>query len=317
MKMTLCIALLALTGAGTPPFWGFFAHEKINRLAVFTLPPEMIAFYKKNVDYLARSAVLPDKRRYAMEEEAPRHYLDVDHYSDHALPRHWPEAIALLGEDTLRAHGVLPWHIFLMYFRLRDAFLTRDPDAILKLSAELGHYVADAHVPLHTTMNYNGQLTGQEGIHGFWESRLPELFSDEYNYFVGKAEYLGDPQQTAWSIVTESHELVADVLHGEKTLSGRFEEKKYAFETRGRSTVKVYSPEYARAYHKVLDGMVERQMRAAIRMTGSFWYTAWVDAGQPDLKKLINHTPSERELEENREALQRWKDERRLMRDHE
>ena len=134
---------------------------------------------------------------------------------------------------------------------------------------------------------------------------------------MGKAEYLGDPQQTAWSIVTESHELVADVLHGEKTLSGRFEEKKYAFETRGRSTVKVYSPEYARAYHKVLDGMVERQMRAAIRMTGSFWYTAWVDAGQPDLKKLINHTPSERELEENREALQRWKDERRLMRDHE
>ena len=66
------------------------------------------------------------------------------------------------------------------------AFIEKDSDKILKYSADLGHYIADAYVPLHTTENYNGQLTGQKGIHAFWESRLPELFSEDYNYLVDK-----------------------------------------------------------------------------------------------------------------------------------
>ena len=50
--------------------WGFWAHRRINRMAVFTLPPEMIAFYKKNIEYLTEHAVDPDKRRYATRHEA-------------------------------------------------------------------------------------------------------------------------------------------------------------------------------------------------------------------------------------------------------
>ena len=320
MRKTLLLALVGLALAGFRPDWGFFAHQKINRLAVFTLPPEMIGFYKQHIGYIASAAVNADRRRYVIVEEAPRHYLDVDHYGDSALfrlPHDWKAAVEAFGEDTLQAHGILPWHIFRMYLRLRDAFMVRDPALILRLSADLGHYVGDAHVPLHTTENYNGQLTGQEGIHGFWESRLPEVFSGEYDFFVGRAEYLEDPREAAWTVVATSHALVDRVLSGERELASLYEEKKYAFETRGKSTVKVYAIEYARDYHQALDGMVERQMRASVKMTGDLWFTAWVDAGQPDIRMLIDHKPTVEELREKREALETLKRQRFQMRGHE
>ncbi|MGC1241776.1 MAG: zinc dependent phospholipase C family protein [Chryseosolibacter sp.] len=319
-KTLLLLALLGLSNAAFRPVWGFFAHERINRLAVFTLPPEMIGFYKKHIAYLERSAVNPDKRRYVVPEEAPRHYLDADHYGDSALtvlPHDWREAVTRYSEDTLQAYGILPWHIDAMYHRLRDAFLVKDPAEILRISAELGHYISDAHVPLHTTENYNGQLTGQEGIHGFWESRLPEIFSEEYNFFVGKAQYMPYPQDAAWEIIASTHKLVDRVLSEEKKLGLRYEEKKYAFETRGTLTVKVYAVEYARDYHTVLDGMIEEQMRASVKAIGDIWYTAWVDAGQPDLRKLIDYKPTEAELQKNREALTEWKKNRVKVRAHE
>jgi hypothetical protein len=320
MRKTLLLALFSLAAAGFRPNWGFFAHQKINRLAVFTLPVEMIGFYKKNIGYLIEASVNPDKRRYAVADEAPRHYLDLDHYEDTAsyfLPVRWDQAVQLHGRDTLLAYGILPWHIQEMYYRLRDAFLLKDPALILKLSAELGHYIADAHVPLHTTENYNGQLTGQDGIHGFWESRLPESFSGNYNFFVGRAEYIPDIQSAAWQAIRSSHAMVDQVLGEEKKLASQFEERKFAFETRGKVTVRVFSAEYSMAYHRILGGMVEERMRASIKTTGDFWYTAWVDAGQPDLQQLIHYKPGKEELEKNRKALASWKERRLKIRDHE
>ena len=310
MKRTLSIALIALCIMAFKPLWGFFGHQKINRLAVFTLPPDLIGFYKKNLSYITEASVNPDKRRYAIPEEAPRHFIDVDHYGDSVFSRLAHDsggARAMYPRDTLEAHGILPWHIHTMYVRLRDAFMVRDPSLILKLSAELGHYIADAHVPLHTTRNYNGQLTGQEGIHGLWESRLPEIFSGEYDFFVGQAEYLPSPQAAAWDIVSSSHQLVNTVLSEERRLGLQYEEKRYSYETRGNTTVKVYAIDYSRAYHVALNGMVEAQMRAAIKMVGSYWLTAWIDAGQPDMRKLMTYRPSAEELERNRAELRRWK----------
>ncbi len=301
-------------------FWGFFAHQRINRLAVFILPTEMIGFYKANINYITEAAVNPDRRRFSSSEEAPRHYIDIDHYGDSAvnkMPRFWKSAVEKYSEDTLKAYGIVPWHINTMYYRLKDAFLMNDPEAILRISAELGHYVADAHVPLHTTENYNGQLTGQEGIHAFWESRLPELFSNDYDFFVGKASHLDNVQIAAWEAVENSHRAVDSVLVLEHELSNRFSSSKYSFETKGRQTVKVYSQEYSKAYHEILKGMVERQMRGAIKMIGDLWYTAWVDAGQPDLKKLINYKPSEEELKKKREEVEAWKKEQIKSRSHE
>src|SRR5690606_7761813 len=117
-------------------------------------------------------------------------------------------------------------------------FMVRDPQSILRISADLGHYIGDAHVPLHTTRNYNGQLTGQEGIHGFWESRLPELFSEGYDYLVGPALYLENPQETAWQIIHDSHAYVGDVLRLEAELAQRYGERRFSFETRGRASVR-------------------------------------------------------------------------------
>ncbi len=301
-------------------FWGFFGHQRINRLAVFILPPEMIGFYKVNINYITEASVNPDRRRYSSPHEAPRHYIDIDHYGDSALykmPRFWKDAVEKYSEDTLKAYGIVPWHINIMYYRLKDAFLMNDPEAILRISAELGHYVADAHVPLHTTENYNGQFTGQEGIHAFWESRLPELFSGDYDFFVGKAAHIDQVQPAAWKAIEGSHLALDSVLRLEKELSNRLGSLKYSFETKGRQTAKVYSVEYSKAYHQILNGMIERQMRGAVKMIGDLWYTAWVDAGQPNLKKLIHYKPTDAELKKKREEVDAWKKEQFKSRQHE
>ena len=310
MKKELPLHLGAIMLCITLSSWGFYGHKRINHLAVFTLPPQMIGFYKKNISYITESSVNPDRRRYAVVDEAARHYIDLDHYGDSAMytmPRSWARAVEVYSEDTLKAYGIVPWHVYRMYLRLRDAFMVQDPARILRVSAEIGHYIGDAHVPLHTTKNYNGQLTGQEGIHGFWESRLVELFSEDYDFAVGRAVYLNDPQSTIWQAVLESHFLKDSVLKEEKKLSDRFGDRKYAFETRGRQTVKVYSRVYSKAYHKILRGMVERRMKGAVHMIGSFWYTAWVDAGQPDLKFLIDYQPDESEILAKQKELEAWK----------
>ena len=300
--------------------WGFFAHQKINRLAVFILPPEMIGFYKKNIQYLTEASVNPDRRRYVVPEEAPNHYIDLDDYGDSAvykLPRYWNDAVKKYGEDSLQAHGIVPWHINRMYYQLREAFLLKDPKRILKVSAELGHYVADANVPLHTTRNYDGQLTGQNGIHAFWESRLPELYFGEYDFFVGKAIHLDNIQLAAWKAIETANNALDSVLRFEKLLSEKLGDKKFSFETKGKQTAKVISTDYAMEYHTLLSGMVERQFRASIKMTGDIWFTAWVDAGQPDLKALINYQPTEEELKARQEELKLWKEKVLKPREHE
>ena len=279
--------------------WGFFAHQKINRLAVFTLPKGLIGFYKKQIDYLSDHAVDPDKRRYADSLEAPRHYLDADHYGLHpfdTIPKKWADAVTKFGKDSLEAYGMVPWVIERNYYALVKAFKERDSLKILHYSADLGHYVGDAHVPLHTTENYNGQQSGQVGIHGFWESRLPELFSTEYDFIVGKAQYIEHPLNKAWEIVQTANSYKDSVLLIEARLNREFpKDRKYGFSQRNGKVERNYSEAYARAYHEALKGMVEQQMRSSILDVGSFWYSAWVDAGQPTLKNLVKLEPTEAE----------------------
>jgi hypothetical protein len=300
--------------------WGFFAHQKINRLSVFILPPEMIGFYKKNIQYITEAAVNPDRRRYSVPDEAPKHYIDLDDHGDSAaykLPRYWEEAVKKYGEDSLKAYGIVPWHVNRMYYQLKDAFLLKDPNRILRVSAELGHYVSDAHVPLHTTSNYDGQKTGQSGIHAFWESRLPELYFSEYDFFVGKAEYLNNVQLAIWNVIIDTSKKKDSVLWIEKKLFEKDGDVKFTFESRGKRTIKVISEDYARQFHQQLYGMVERQFRASIKMTASIWYTAWVDAGQPDLRQMIDYKPSEEEIKKRVEELKAWKEKNIASREHE
>jgi hypothetical protein len=291
--------------------WGFFAHKKINRMAVFTLPEGMIGFYKKHIEYISEHAVDPDSRRNVTADEAPRHYIDIDHYGPYAfdsVPRFWKNAVKKYTEDTLKAYGIVPWHIEKMVYRLTEAFKDRNMDMILHYSADLGHYIADSHVPLHTTENYDGQLTNQKGIHGFWESRIPELKSEGYDYWLGRAKYIDKPLDKAWNTVKESHAEVDSVLKFEEQLNAKYPgDKKYSFENRGAALMKVYSEEYTTAYDKMLDGMVERRMRAAIITVGSLWYTAWINAGKPDLDAFGDKDISDSLKQANKLSEELWK----------
>jgi hypothetical protein len=367
--------------------WGFWGHRRINRMAVFTLPSELVGFYKKNIEYVTEHAVDPDKRRYATKFEAVRHYIDIDHWGEYpfeGLPRRLDDAVMKYAslslvtaagdtvnvrrdtindravmtlaltqqrylvdyEETYRdffrehiysqyyedewilecgkldelfglpegtldcqrvfavdhftEYGIVPYFLPIIQNQLTEAFIQKNIPRILRLSAEIGHYIGDAHVPLHTTLNYNGQLTDQVGIHAFWESRIPELFADkEYDFFVGKAIYIDDPAAYFWEVVLESHQLVDSVLLIEKRLSETYpEDKQYCYEERLGRTIRTQCQEYAAAYQEAMGGMVEARMRKTIVAVGSCWYTAWIDAGQPKLSGADEYELSPEELRE-------------------
>lgn len=271
----------------------------------------MLLLYKNNIDFITEHATDPDKRRYAVPDEAPRHYIDIDHYGTYPytnLPHRWDSAVAKFGEDSLNKYGIVPWHISSMLSRLTKAFKEKDLAKILKNSAEIGHYIADAHVPLHANSNHNGQLSGQKGIHGFWESRVPELLAEkQFDFFVGKATYIKDPGEFIWTRVLESAKASDSVLLFERELTKEFsDDQKYSFEQRNNVVIRQYSSAFTIAFNKKLDGMIERRMRQSISAVASFWYTAWVNAGQPDLKGLVKQNFSENDLKEFEELNAKW-----------
>ncbi|MCW3113168.1 MAG: Nuclease [Segetibacter sp.] len=302
--------------------WGFYAHQRINYFAVFLLPPEMMVFYKPNIQFLADHAVDPDKRRYAVSSEAPKHYIDIDRYGTYPysqLPHNYDSAVIKFSQDTVVENGIVPWWIQIMESRLTNAFKEKDPVRILKLSAEIGHYIADAHVPLHANSNHDGQHTNQKGIHGFWESRVPELLAErEFDFMIGKASYISNIPQYTWKRVLESASEADTVLHTEARLTAQFStDRKYAFEERNGKIIRQYSSDFTIAYNNQLKGMVERRMRLAISSVASFWYTAWVNAGQPDLKKMQPVSFSEDDLKEFETLNMAWKNSSTKGRPHE
>lgn len=293
-RFAAAVALLSLLIPFEAGCWGFWAHQRINYMACFTLPAELAAFYKPNIRFVFTHAVDPDQRRYSDPEEAPRHFMDLDRYGGvDSIPHRWEDAVCIYTEDSLKAHGIVPWAIQRYYRCLVRAFAARDAGKVLYYSAVLGHYVGDAHVPLHCTHNYNGQLTGQKGIHGFWESRLPELYGNDFDFLAGDCVYFERPLETAWEILRESSAAVDSVLSMERAVNAAIRsDRKYSFEDRGTIVVRNYSEEYSKAYFDALDGQVERRMTLAVLRVGSYWYSAWVDAGQPSMNADTAVVPS-------------------------
>ena len=361
-KIIGLLVCIGLGGSFTRPDatqWGFFGHRLINKVAVFTLPVEMLAFYKSQISYVEKHAVDPDKRRYTVKTEGIKHFIDLDIKGqqkevnlsrdlesaifDHATitgirnrdtvvhtdlsswsamdslsvkrrqienvikanlndilygkklelrsPNdtlfydHEDSLTSLEIEDRFTNNGILPYHMETLHKRLEWAFATLDSEKILRFSTDLGHYIADAHVPLHTTVNYDGQLTGQQGIHAFWETRIPELYAiSDFDLLVGKANYVSDIREFYWSMVLESHELVDEVFETEKRVRISIPpDMRYCFTERNGVTTRLECREWAAAYKKELEGMVERQMQKSIKAIGDAWFTAWVDAGRPPL----------------------------------
>jgi hypothetical protein len=274
--------------------WGNWGHQHINHAAVLDLPPEMRVFYYNHIDFITEEAVVPDIRKYTINDRAEfaRHFIDIEAFGNDILPQTPAEAYKKYDSLTLQKYGILPWYIQEMMVKLTKSFKAKNKTEILFLSADLAHYLGDANMPLHTALNHNGQLTNQVGIHGFWESQIPEMFGDDYNFKVASPKYISDIATGTWDIIWHSHKLEDTLLLKEKALRANFPaDQVYKKDSTGHIAKvwygdPIYSYAYAVAYNKALDGMVEDQLRHAINDVANFWYTAWVNAGKPDLDDI-------------------------------
>lgn len=275
--------------------WGAWGHKHINRAAVFALPDSMRKFYYNHIDFITEGAVVPDLRRGLLNDrnESPRHYIDLQDFHEPVslLPKTTSEAYAKYDSAFLNKAGILPWYIQTIMEKLTAAFKKRSKSEILFLSAELAHYVADAHMPLHTSSNYNGQLTGQKGVHALWESEIPELFGNSYNFKTSDAAYIPDITAETWSIIIHTHSLEDTLLADEKKVRKSFNvNNMYKKDAAGNNVLSynqpVFSDEYAEQFNNAMNGMVENQLRLSIQDVADYWYTAWVNAGKPQLLSL-------------------------------
>ncbi|MEO6949942.1 MAG: zinc dependent phospholipase C family protein [Ginsengibacter sp.] len=293
---TSIIFLLITCGFSLAFAWGSWGHKHISRAAIFALPDSMQRFYYNHIDFITESAVVPDLRKYMINDKAegPRHYIDIEDFGKippGGLPRTTKEAYTKYDSAFLFKTGYLPWYIQNMTAKLTEAFKKKNKSEILFASAELSHYVADAHMPLHTSSNHDGQKTGQKGIHALWESIIPPMFGDSYNFKVAPARYITDVPGETWKIINQSHSLVDTLLKIERSVRNTFTaDNMYKKDEKGE-VVKffnspVFSNEYAAKFNQAMGGMVEQQLRLSIQEVADFWYTAWVDGGSPDLLSM-------------------------------
>ncbi|AHJ96540.1 zinc dependent phospholipase C family protein [Hymenobacter swuensis] len=312
MKKLLLALLIVLLCPVLSPGWGFFGHRTITQLAVYSLPSPMRGFYYRNMVKLVKLSTAPDERRDQDPLEAGRHFIDIDHYGDDPfglMPKAWDKAVAKYTADTLRKYGTLPWAIMETKEKLTEAFKQRDTTAILALSADLGHYVADAYVPLHTTENYDGQLTKQEGIHALWESKLPERNIGKYKLDNEPGRYEKDALKSIWQVVQESYGFLGDTFDREEEITRKYTpETKYVFSHKYGKTRRSYSDAFADSYHEKVGGEVAFRLKKAPSMVASMWITAWKDAGSPDLDALLKKVPGKEEKEKLDVELDAWKD---------
>ncbi|QIX60223.1 S1/P1 Nuclease [Hymenobacter sp. BT18] len=301
--------------------WGNWGHQRINRAAVLALPAPLRTFFYNHVDFVVTEAVIPDSRKYVINDRAefPRHFIDLEDYGTQPiseLPQTSAEAYKKYDAAMLDKSGRLPWYIQDVLAKLTQSMKNGRKDEILFLAADLGHYLGDATQPLHTSSNHDGQLTGQKGIHAFFESQLPEQFGKDYNFKLAEPRLLQDPAAEAWRIIAQSHAAADTLLALEKKLAAETPPANiYALNTDGQIKKNVFNnpvhtTAYSAAYHQVLNRMVERQLRAAAQATANFWYTAWVNAGKPDLTVLdSNYTTqaSAKQLKKELKEIQKGK----------
>lgn len=298
--------------------WGTWGHQHINHAAVFALPEEMRRFFYNHIDFITEESVIPDVRKYTINDKAEfsRHYINLETFQPNggidSIPLTMKEAMAKYDAKLLDKGGILPWYMIEMMQKLTKAFQDKKKAEILFLAADLGHYLGDANMPLHTALNHDGQLTGQKGIHAFFESQLPEQFGGNYNFYTGHAVYIKDVQAEVWRIIMASHQLADTLLLAERNLRNSFDTSKIYMKDAGGNTLKnkyndpVHTYEYAKAFHDALTGMVERQLRAAVSATANFWYTAWVNAGSPDLDGLDEPSLTSRNSKNYKKDYKRW-----------
>ncbi len=282
MTRAVAIALaLCLACAGRAHAWGFEAHKFIMERAIALLPAEMRPLFEKHRAVLIERSVDPDTWRTAgfAHEEDSNHFLDLDWqgfgpYPFNGLPRDYTAAVAKFGRNRIREMGTLPWAVEERYGALRRAFEDYprrgafSQNDIIFFSAWLAHYVADAHVPFHAVINYDGQLTGQNGVHARFESTSFERFRDRLTIAPKPIAPIRDPRDFAFTTLLQSSQLVPPILKADLDAIG---------------TRDVYDDAYYEAFFAANRGVLERRLSEAIAATAAMITGAWEGAGKPAL----------------------------------
>lgn len=282
LNALLCIAIIGFSS------WGFLVHRTIHQIAVYNLPEPLRSYFHKELDTLVYNAPRPDIRRNKDKTEDTKHFIDFEAFGPNAansMPFDWESAVKKYTKDTLIKYGWGPYNAMMQFEHLTAAFKSMNKDSILFYAADLGHYVADLHVPLHTTINYDGQLTGQNGLHHMWETFIPEINLN--NFQLGnqhQARYLKNPAEALWKNIRAAHALLPDMLAKEKQVTLEFTPAtKYRTQMRYGKEVQSYTKDFAVAYAIALGKTVNTQLIASSNLLADFWYTAWVNAGKPNL----------------------------------
>lgn len=306
LKRPLC-DLHVLVGAATAALltaaillsWGFAPHRSLHAKAWSHLPTSFQEAWGSNPLPLIQGATSADSRKHTDSLEAGRHYLDMDDLpmdAEALSGTTWSEAASLLtldsAESSPTSFGTLPWELERTYWRLVHAWAPVDsappkPDQVMRAASDLGHYLADAHVPLHTTGNYDGQRTNQRGIHALWETHAVEWMLG--NSVPRHCEPCAleaiefDPVWTPWEILAESHALAPDVFQAEQTWQTLCQDRGYGFRRRGRTMQLLPTPEALTLWDSLTHHHTWPRYCLAAQRIAAAWHAAWMDAGQPIL----------------------------------
>ena len=292
------LGLLALAAGPLAPearAWGRAGHRVITQVAVYELPAAMQAFYFRHLAALVAQSNAADDRRATDHDEGPRHFIMLDHYAQVnpllKIPHRYDDAVDKFSADTLARYGTLPWVVLEAKDKLAAAFTARDTAAILQLSADLSHYAADAYAPLHTTVNYDGQLSNQLGIQQLYETQLPERYGETFKYFGPDARQPKDALAFVWQALQVSYGFVNATFDLETKVSQGFKtQPKYAYAHHYGRTQRYYTPAFVAAYEEAAGNQVAYLLQQAAPAVASLWLAAWQQAGHPDLGTLMAPT---------------------------
>src|SRR5271157_1575952 len=251
--------------------WGPSGHDLVNNWAVQTLPSEMRAFFESNRRYLVEHANDPDLWMKKDRYERKRHYIYLDKYGIFPfleLPHSFKQAVQDYGSGRINRDGVLPWQVGESSLRLTEAFKSRNWDQVKLQAAVLAHYVADAHNPLHVTQNFNGQLSGQTGLSDRYEIRLLDRYSKFFILHPEDAAKIDDPTEYAFQTCLEAYTWLDSIILAD---------------LRAREGLPDYTDEYFDRFYSQVGSTVMRSINEAAHDAGSYWYTAWLNAGKPTL----------------------------------
>ncbi|MDQ7063100.1 MAG: S1/P1 nuclease [candidate division KSB1 bacterium] len=263
--------------------WGFAGHRLITKKAVMAVRPHLRAYLLPIADSLSAHSIDPDLWRKFDRAEGNRHYIDLDSlvtFPFDDLPTSYPAAVKKYGEEVIQGIGIAPWRIAEMVDSLSAAMKQKNARLILRYAAALAHYVEDIHNPLHTTKNYDGQLTGNKGIHSRYERWMVETYLDQLDSAIHPDPGSSPgrrlmPMIFNWlrgSYVWVDNLLLADRLS--KTPGKRY--------TRNSSYDDAY---YERLFRHTRDFTVAQMSKAATAVA-SCWQLAWNRAGRPKLNFL-------------------------------